>query len=484
MKKIVVIGAGISGLSAAFRLAENGFTDIKILEGSKNVGGLARSLEKEGFIFDLGPHQIHTQDIKVINFLKYILKEDFIVKKKRASQYFLNKRFNYPLGLNDVILGLPPHISLQCFASFLFHKIKSKFFRPKQESFKSWVIENFGKKMYDIYFGPYTTKVWGKDPSELSASCAKERIAVQSLWDVFLSAILRNSSRFRNSHLLPHSPYQKVYYYPRKGIGQLASMMNEFLEQQNIFIELNQMVNKICRNSDNTFSVFTDSGTCHFADYVITTIPISITKNILSYDAPSSLVKPTEDLEYRSLTFIYLLLKKDMVTDDHWIYFSDKNCIYQRSSEFKNFSAETCPDGKTSICMEIPCTYNDEVWNMSQEELFDRVMDQAEKDGFLKREWILGYHCIRERYVYPILGVGHEELVRQTKEYVNSCPGLYSIGRQGQFQYVNIDNVLIMGFDAADSIIKRTTNKTPKSEYDDANYMMQFKEKDLIFKEL
>jgi protoporphyrinogen oxidase len=451
MSSVIIIGAGIAGLSAAYRLIENGNTDIVVLEKTETIGGLSSSFTYNGFIFDLGPHQIHTEDQRVISFLHEILKDDLIIAQKKASHWFLGKYLNYPLGIGDILFGLPLKVSLGCFFDFCKQMLINLFVKKKVDSFESWVISHFGKKMYDIYFGPYTQKVWGKPPAQLAAICAQERIAVQNLFDVLMSAMTKNMAKFRNHYHLPHSPYQKVFYYPKYGIGQLAHLMADFVTRGGGRIVQHTEVVKIVKDASG-FSVYSQPGECFNAQQVISTIPINeLQKMLVSADAELA-VDHDRKLEFRSMIFMFLEINRPAVTDNHWIYFPDRECIFQRTSEFNNFSPAMCPEGKTGVCIEIPCDYKDNLWNMSNEALYEKVIQQAEEESYLKRQWVDNYHVVKERYTYPTYDLSYAKNLAKIRDYVDRFHGLYSIGRQGAFKYINIDEVMMMGFEAAQKI--------------------------------
>ncbi len=447
----IIVGAGIAGLSAGYRLMELGSKDVMVLEASDEVGGLSRCVKKNDMIFDLGPHQIHTENQIVIEYLNKILQDDLLIEAKKASQWFYGRYLNYPMGLNDLLFGLPFFLSVQCFFDFCFRSLKNFFTKRDMENFETWVISHFGKKMYDVYFGPYTQKVWGKHPTKLSVTCAQERIAVQNMMDVILSAISSNVTKFRNHYHLPHSPYQKKFYYPRQGIGQLSDLMKEYIEQHDGKVLVDENVDRITKDGD-TFSIHTAKGSVYQADTVISTIPINNLRDMLHHE--ENFPKPEEDVEFRSLTFLFLSVAKDSVTDNHWIYFPDKDCVFQRVMELKNFSKYTAPEGHTNVCAEIPCDYQDAIWNMPDDDLYTAVMDGMEKDKYLNRADVDGYWVARERYAYPTYDLDYEQRLSAIKRYIDRFDNLYSIGRQGAFRYINIDEVMLMGFDTAESVCK------------------------------
>jgi len=446
--KVIIIGAGVAGLAAGWRLVERGITDAIMLEAGATVGGLSRSPRYGSFIFDLGPHQIHTENQRVIGFLRDVLKDDLIVERKKAAHWFLGRYLNYPLGINDILFGLPLTVSASCFFDFCLQALKNCFVAKRVDSFESWVISHFGRRMYDIYFGPYTQKVWGRHPSQMAAICAAERIAVQNLFDVLVSALSRKMVAFRHHYHLPHSPYQRVFYYPRYGIGQLCDIMRHHIAAQGVAIKTGTPVVGIAKTGEG-YTVTTGDGRAYDAAQVISTMPVDELKDRLT---GAEAAKPSTTLAYRALTFLFLQVERPQVSDNHWIYFPDRDCIFQRTCEFKNFSRAMSPADKTGICVEIPCDYEDPVWNMPDDTLFARVMQSAEQDNYVRREWVVAYHVAREQYAYPTYDLTYAERLRTILAYLEAFPGLLTIGRQGLFRYINIDEVLLMGFDAADKI--------------------------------
>jgi len=398
VKNVIVIGAGIAGLSTAYRISELGYNRLILLEASDFVGGLSRSIKHDGYTFDLGAHQIHTENKTVINFLEKILGKDLLILKKKASHLFFGRYLSYPLGIKDILFCLPLYISAPCFLSFIKQTIKNLFIKKKEDSCESWIISHFGKKMYEIYFGPYTRKVWGKPPSEIDALCAKERIAVEDLMDVLMAAFFK----------------------------------------------------RFVRQDGDGYKVTTKDGSVYRGEFVVSTIPITQLKDMLeSIDGHQ---KPEDTLEFRSLIFLFLAVKKEIISDNHWIYFPDKDCFFQRVSEPKNFSPYLVPKERSSICVEIPCDYNDGVWNMDPKQLYETVIIQMEQKRYLKREDIQKFWVTRERYAYPTNTISFGSKLKAIKNYIDTIPHLYSIGRQGSFSYVNIDDVMLMGFETAEQI--------------------------------
>jgi len=448
-KRVLIIGGGVAGLSTAYKCMELGMGDITILEQSEMGGGLSKSIKRGGFIFDLGPHQIHTQDSRVIEFLRILLKEDFCIKKKKPSQILFGREINYPLRLNDIFSKLPLSVSVSSFFSFLFQRIRNLFIKEPLETFESWVIHHFGKKMYQIYFKPYTTKVWGVDPVYMTAQCARERIAVQNLTDVLLYAISSHFLKYSKHNNLPHSPYQQIFYYPRLGIGQFCDQMVQFITGGGGEFRVGSRVSRVVINGDSKV-VFCENGDRFEADYLISTIPVDSFQMMIETD---NFANPREQLNYRSLIFVLVSVNKERVSANHWIYFPDKDCIFQRTSEFKNFSTAMAPAEQTGICFEIPCDYSDNIWQMDDKKLFERCIEDSENQNFICRDWVSDFYVVRERYAYPTFNLGYEKKLERIMNFIGQFNGVYTVGRQGFFKYINIDDVLIMGFETAQKIV-------------------------------
>lgn len=442
--KVIIVGGGIAGLSAAYRCIERGIKGVHLLEASDALGGLARSIQFGDYILDLGPHQIHTQSQRVITFLENLLRDDLLVKTKVASQKFLGKDIGYPMRLNDIFFKLPAHISISSLLSFLYQRFINIFKRTAPQTFEDWVIHHFGRRMYNIYFKPYTTKVWGKDPIHMTAQCAADRIAVQNLFDVILNAISDKFLRYSKHSNLTHSPYQRKFQYPKMGIGQISEEMAKFIETGGGKLHLHHKVKKITP-SDRQIQVACENGSVFTSEHLISSIPV----DLLNTTLPNH---PSIQLCYRSLIFVFLILNKERITSNHWIYFPDKDCLFQRSSEFGNFSDAMTPPGHTSVCLEIPCDYEDQTWNMKDDDLVQRCLRDGEKQNFLHPSLFEDSLVRRERFAYPTFDMEHESKLRRILDFLEGFENIHTIGRQGRFQYINIDDVMLSGFDAAEGI--------------------------------
>lgn len=451
-EKVVVLGGGLAGLSAAWKLAQAGF-EVDVLEALPELGGFAASFNRGGFTFDYGPHRFHTKDDDLLTEVRELLGDELQGRNRKTTVYFLNRYFDYPLTGSNLLRNLPPSVAILCFFDFLFAWIRGKIAPKIDDSFESWVVNRFGRRLYDIYFGPYTAKVWGGDPKQLSSSWAAQRVAVVDLWDLIkhtLGISTRPPDEFE------HSPYLVDFHYPRHGIGDLPQRLADEICAHGGRIHLNCRVVAVEHSQGRARSVlYLDGGDLRrlSADYVVSSVPVNDLVRGMQPVAPTAVLSAADRLKYRAMVFLYLMLDKPRVTDDHWVYFPAEKEIFNRISEMRNFSEDTVPEGQTSLCVEITCDHGDDTWNSSNAELFERSVEGLEQAGLIHHDEVLGYFIRRMTHAYPTYDLDFEEKLNQITGYLHNFENLLTVGRQGLFRYFNMDHAMNTGLEAAEKII-------------------------------
>jgi len=448
--KIVVLGAGPAGLAAAWKLSKRGW-DVEVLEANEYVGGLAYTLHRDGYMFDFGPHRFHSANTAVLDEITALM-GPLPTRICKTQVYFGDRFYTYPLSAGNLFASLSPWLGLTCFLGFLGTWLRNKVRPAEDTSFEAWVVNRFGRRLYDVYFGPYTAKVWGRDPSQLAASWAAQRVAVVDLWDL----ILRTLKLRRADNDFHHSPFKAEFFYPERGVGHIYERMAEEVAKAGGTVSLRSRVTQVNCRDDRVQSVTVerDGRTDEIAaDYVISTIPISPLIRSLSPAAPEDVLAAASQIQFRAMVFLFLELDRPSVTDDHWIYFPDPDTVFNRISEMRNFSDAAAPAGKTSLTVEISCDVGDALWNAPDEELYRRSIDGLVAAGLIRADEVTGHFFLRTRNAYPTYDLRFEANLGKLAYHLASWPNLVVCGRQGLFRYINQDHAIEMGFCAAEEVM-------------------------------
>jgi protoporphyrinogen oxidase len=449
--RVVVLGGGVAGLGAGWRTTLAGM-ETDVLELKPYVGGMAHTHRTEdGYLFDFGPHRFHTRNPAVLDAVRGLVGDELIDRDRTTHIYFMKQYFEYPLSASNMLRYLPKRLAAACFVDFLATRMRNRIHPSQDDSFETWVVNRFGRRLYDIYFGPYTQKVWGRDPSKLSASWAAQRVAVVDLWDL----LLRMLKLRREDNEFDHSEYKDLFYYPRSGVGRISERIAEEIEVHGGRVHTDAKVTQVLHDGSRvTGVIYEKDGETHQleCDYLISTLPLPLLLRFLSPAVPADVQTTARSLQYRAMIFVMLKLDKPKVSDDHWIYFPDEGIIFKRVSEMRNFTPDAAPDGKTSLTLEITCDVGDEIWTMPEEELYRRAVEGVVMSGLATREQILGHYFERLAHAYPSYDLEFEVKLGKLAYHLANYSNVIVAGRQAQFRYVNTDQALEMGMTAADEI--------------------------------
>lgn len=453
---VLVLGGGLSGLSCAYKLAKAGYR-ITVVEQYDEVGGLASSgtlkTQWGEFDYDTGPHRFHTGE-KHLNDEVLELLGDNVVTANRLSRIYLYRRFfNYPLNGSNVVKSLPKLVMLRCFLDYVWIKIKNLFAKKPDDNFENWVVNRFGRKLYEIFFGVYTAKTWGIPCTQISADWAAQRISLLSLWDTVKKTIFKPADSEG-----PRTLVSKFFYPKRGGIGVLCKRYQEELEKRG---------NRVF-TSTKVVSVRIENGVCTgaevdgpegrrflAADTVMSTISCTDLVRACTPAAPADVIESANRLKHRSMIFVYLILNRPKLTDDHWIYLPEGDITLHRLSEYKNFSPFSAPADKTLICAEITCDYGDSRWNDDEARLREVTVKDLVKIGLIKPDEVLHTFSRKERYAYPLYDLAYRPNKDKVLGWLSTVKNLDTTGRQGLFKYNNMDHSIGMGLTAADNLMGR-----------------------------
>ncbi len=441
-RHVVVLGAGIAGLTTAYRLIQEGL-GVTVVEKSPMVGGLARSYERDGYTYDFGPHRFHSNNPELQELVSGLLGDNLGVRD-RKSRIFMEKRFFlYPLKLDNLVKNLPAGFLLRAFFDYLCVKAKHVFKKPTERNFEEWVHNRYGHTLYRKFFGVYTEKTWGIPCTEISADWASQRITLLSLWDAVKKTVFRPKAGDQ-----PRTYVSKFWYPKRGGIGMICKRLAEEVERGGGRVILDADVRELKGAGDRIERVvYAKDGADHSLepDAIISTIPITILCRMTNPAPSREVLDGIAKMRHRSMVFVYVALDRESVTDDHWIYLPEDHLTIHRISEFRNFSEHSAPPGKTLLCTEITCDFEDEVWNLPDEELRRIAVDDLVKIGLIRAEEVDTSWSHRTRYAYPIYDLDYKGRLQGARDFVERFTNLYTAGRQGLFKYNNMDHSIEMG---------------------------------------
>jgi len=449
--KTVILGAGPAGMACAYTLAKAN-APLTILEKNSEPGGLCRTLNFHGYLFDIGGHRFLSKSEEINDLWHEVMGDDMLRVKRLSRIYYRRKFFNYPLSFSNTFWNLGPVESALCVGSYL----RAKFNRSLQDStFEGWAIKHFGRRLYNIFFKSYTEKVWARTCSTISSDWAIQRIRGLSLKVAIQNALSGNKR---------HSPktLTKEFLYPRTGPGDFYHRMAEQIALENRKILYNSNVVRIGHDGEKISSVMTQkpsNGRQHReevpVDYLFSSIPLPEMIKSLNPRPPYSVLEAADRLAFRNLVVVNVILKKEHIFDDQWIYMHSPDILMGRIQNYKNWSpAMVLDSGKTSLGLEYFCTREDNIWNMDDINLIDFAMSELEKTGIASRRDFIDGFVVRESNVYPVYYLGYKRDVATIREYLNGFRNMQVIGRGGLFRYDNSDHALLTGIYAAKNFLK------------------------------
>ena len=444
--KIIVLGAGPAGLSAAWHLSQKG-ASVEVLEAENQVGGLCRSIHHNGYIFDLGGHRFITKDEGLLNEIESLMGNELLVMPRKSVIRLQGKFFSYPLEIFDVFKKMNPWISFRSGLDFLIAKVTQS--SNPDISFEDWIVKRFGRTMYDIYFGPYTQKLWGMPPKQISANWAAQRIPSLNLWNVFLRAIGKKKEAPKT--------YALNFLYPQKGIGRICDRMKEEIEKKSEKVHLNAKVKKILLSGNTITEITYEKNNADHkisADFVVSTIPLPEFIKMIEPRVDEKYLTTANSMKFRGIKFLFLTINKKQVTDNTWIYIPEEEYLFFRIQEMRNWSPGTVPEEKTALTLEIACDENDSIWNAPDKDIFDRCICDLKKLGLIEEKDVLDYFTYKVKHAYPVYFLDYQERVKNVYTYLAQIKNHLSIGRQGLYRYNNMDHSIKMGLLTAKHILE------------------------------
>lgn len=451
--KTVVMGAGPAGLCSAYVLSKAGYP-ATVVEAAPFVGGLARTIKRQTdhgeFKFDIGGHRWFTKNEELNDLFKEVVDDELLWVNRISRIYFDGKFVDYPLKLTNALKAVGPVTAGRAVFDYGLIKAQQKMNPTDVVSMEDAYINQYGKTLYELFFQAYSEKVWGMKCSELSGDWVNQRTKGMSLVTAIKDAVVPSKGKVVS--LIDE------FMYPRDGFGRFSERMANSIEKNGNEILLKSPVEKIVLEGNRVKGVqirTEDGSTLLEGDNFISSIPLTVLVKIMEPSAPQDVIDAANSLVFRDIITVNMMFKKRQVTTDTWLYVHDRNILFGRFHEPKNWSPAMVPsDEYTSLVIEYFCTRGDHIWSMSDEELVNQTVKHLVEDlGFVKPEEVIGGFSVRATKAYPTYDVGYQEPLNIMKDYIRGIENLQYIGRGGSFRYNNTDHSIETGLLAAKNIL-------------------------------
>ena len=494
MKKVIIIGAGPAGLTAADRLLDdNKEYEVMVLEESFEIGGISKTVKHNGNRMDIGGHRFFSKNQEVMEYWENLMPlqgensfddeklnrkkplknggpnpdrdDDVMLVRTRVSRiYFLKKFFDYPVSLKWQTLK---NMGLFRTIKVGFSYLKALILKKGENSLEDFYINRFGKELYNMFFKNYTERLWGRKPSEISSDWGAQRVKGVSiraiLKDMFNKLIGKKNTKNTETSLI------EQFWYPKFGPGHLWETLAKRVEAKGGKIQKGYLVKNININGNKIVSVEceTSNGLVTIeGDIFISSMPIKdLVCGFKGNKVPTKILNIAKGLPYRDFMTVGLLVDKlnlknetniktlGNIVPDCWIYVHEPEAKLLRIQIFNNWSPYMVKDAENTVWigLEYTCEEGDEYWNMSDEEFTKLASNELIKMEIIKEKDILDSHREKIKKAYPAYFDTYSEMDKLIK-YLDKFDNLYCIGRNGQHRYNNMDHSMVTAFEAVRNI--------------------------------
>ena len=440
-KKVVIIGAGPAGLTAAYELCKEGVPSI-VLEKDDVVGGISRTVNYKGYLFDIGGHRFFTKVKAVDDMWREVLGEKRFLRRSRLSRIYYNKKFFfYPLKATNALLGLGLWNCVMMVASYA----KAQVFPAKNEkSFEDWICNRFGRRLYDTFFKTYTEKVWGIPCNEISADWAAQRIKGLSLIATIKNALLSSQPKQKGDVI---KTLIDAFDYPEKGPGMMWEMVAESIQKRESELRMRTDVSKIFWEQGQVTALEIEANgqkeLVAGTDF-ISSMPVQELVRKMEPPPPPEVHAAADQLAYRDFLTVSLIVNQPDLFQDNWIYIHDSDVKVGRIQNFKNWSPTMVPDpNKTCLGLEYFCFEGDGLWTMKDEDLIALGTKELGILGLVDTKDVEDGAVVRMPKAYPVYDAHYVTAVDTIREFLTAMPNLHLVGRNGMHKYNNQDHSML-----------------------------------------
>lgn len=452
---VAIIGAGPAGLTAAYLLTKAGLAVTVIEQDAHYVGGISRTVEHEGYRFDIGGHRFFSKSQAVVDLWNEILPDDFIQRPRMSRIYYEGKFYSYPLRAFEALWNLGIVRSALCMASFA----KAKAFPKRRvKSFEDWTVNQFGHKLYSIFFKTYTEKVWGMPCDEMSADWAAQRIKGLSLWGAVIDGLKRSLGlNKRPNDGMQTKTLLETFRYPRLGPGMMwEAARDRIVASGKGEVLMGHTLKQLASDGQGGWrmtATHADGETVIRARHAISSAPMRELAARL-HPLPQTSFNAKE-LRYRDFLTVALKIRADDLFPDNWIYIHDSKVKVGRIQNFRSWSPEMVPDESVAcVGLEYFCFEGDGLWSMPDADLVALATRELATLGLVKAGQVIGGAVVRQEKAYPVYDEDYAAHVAAMRAELEAAyPTLHLVGRNGMHRYNNQDHAMMTAMLTVENII-------------------------------
>lgn len=446
--RTVVLGGGPAGLAAGYTLCRSDHP-CHVIEAADRVGGLAKTIDFEGALVDLGPHRFFTKTKVVLDLWNEVLGEDIRKVDRLTRIYYRGKFFYYPLRPWNAFFGLGPLRSVHAVLSYMAARVSP---HPDESTFEGWVTNRFGRILFETFFKTYTEKLWGLSCEDIGADWASQRIKGLSLLEAIRNAFLGNAGG-RVKSLVDQ------FEFPRLGTGMFYEKMAEGIEAKGGVVTRQTRATRVHHDGAGRVTAVEVEGPEGprrlEVDHLFSSMPLTLLLQGMQPAPPDAVLEAASKLRFRNTILTYLMVEGTDLFPDNWIYVHSPEVRTGRITNFRNWVPEILPEGSTKspLVVEFWCFDDDEIWTAPEDELVAQAARELESLGLVRQQDVGAGKVVRLRRCYPVYEKGYRQHLDPIVEWLRTFENLQVIGRYGAFKYNNQDHSILMGVLGARNVL-------------------------------
>jgi protoporphyrinogen oxidase len=446
---VVIIGAGPAGLTAAYQLVKAGHSPV-VVESDAVVGGISRTVERDGWRFDIGGHRFFTKVAAVEALWHEILPDDdFLLRPRMSRIFYEGKYYDYPLKAGNALGNLGPWEAFLCGMSYLWARIRP----PKdQTNYEGWLVARFGWRLYRTFFKTYTEKVWGVPVSEMPADWAAQRVKNLDLGKAVLNALAPRRNQKEITSLI------EEFQYPKFGPGMMWERCRDLVVDGGGTVEMTARVRTVHVENGKAVAVTIVHGDGREqrlpAGHVISSAPMNELAKMIDPPPPPEVLSAAAALHYRDFLTVALVVPEEAGFPDNWIYIHAKGVKVGRIQNFGSWSPFMVKHGRTCLGLEYFVFEGDELWSSDDDELVRLATRELGELGLVSAADVEAGYVVRVPKAYPHYDYEYQDNVATITKFLEaSAPNVHPVGRNGMHKYNNQDHSMFTAMLTVENIL-------------------------------